>query len=184
MKYITTICFVIFVFKFCPQNRPINFAVQPQTTEELFIQCVKGLKESNRINKNIPDQDFAKWLHDIAYCESGLNPHKQRKNGTGGIFQWSKATRKHCGLPSDISTSTMEEQILVWVPKYFAKCGRKVTKKINSMEDLHWAFFLPFDTDKQFIGQNELDLDSNGIVNYVDLKKFHEIRLKELAIVN
>lgn len=184
MKYILIATFVIFCVKFCNNVTILNpierVEKELSQTEKLFLQCVKDLKKSDRIDKNIPDEIFAKWLHDVAYCESGLKPHIERNNGAGGIFQWQKATREYCGLPADISNSTLEEQILVWVPKYFAKCGRKVTKQIQSIEDLHWVFFLPFDSDKKFTGQNELDLDSNGIVDYADLKKFHEIRLKEL----
>lgn len=194
MKKITIILFSLFFLGACKNDKPNEVKEITQETEiigyedhiyDLFLKTANNLYRDSIIT--IEPEIFANHCMVVGYCESNLNPKCQK-----GLLQFNQSTLKYCGLDTNISQKSVEEQILVYFPKYLEMCGKNTTQKIKSAVDLHWVIFLPNNKRKcwryNFPVEVELsdgttkivntiyplDLNRDSVVDYTDITLFHK----------
>lgn len=151
-------------------------------TYQLYRLVGSNLKKLGRIS--IDGDKFAKYCTILSYCESNLDPEAV-SNGQQGICQFTRLTRQKLNIPDDIRKASISDQIL-YHERYFLGCDKRLLKKVNTPEDLHFLNFKPF--GKRYIhatrNTSNLDFNKDGWITPADLKKFQLKRIKENSVIS
>lgn len=157
---------------------------KPKSIEEqtynIYLLVGECLIKDKRIT--ISKEKFARYCTIIAWCESGINP-KANYKGQQGIMQMTRNTRRLLHLPKNITAKCLEMQI--WYHyMFFLECGKSL-KRAKTVQDLHMVNFKPFGSRTYIVqGRHDLDLNKDGLVNVIDLKRFQIRQSKYNPIIS
>jgi hypothetical protein len=181
------ICVVPLPILLINSNNTLHFKTRPLTVIEQRLQVFEKVgDELKKFGLPITAKEYAKMAVVVAYCESNLETTTTAKDGSQGLFQFTRSTRKILQT-GDIKDATFGEQVSYHF-RYLI-CSGKITQ-IKTVVDLHQINFAPSSNlKKEVICKSNfylsgLDIDRDSLITRKDLSMFEKSRVKNNSEIN